>query len=159
MKKQADKRGDKLTQQFELVEIHDEYCLQQIVTQSTRKEEILDVVLTNSTACRGTFVLDNGEYSDHSTVYVNIVLPLSDEDKEDELHFHKTEIPLYDIDVMEDEDWDRFRKNLRNQEWTNVSLMSSKELQDLLTKNIEEAVKLSAKRKKSGRKGKISRHR
>ena len=123
MRKQASERGDKLTQQYEWVELCDEYCLQQLVTQNTRKEELLDVVLTNSTACRGTFVLDNGEYSDHSTVYLNLVLPLREEDKEEELNNYKTEIPLFDTDIMEEEDWNRFRKKLRNQNWINVSIM------------------------------------
>ena len=99
-------------------------------------------------------MLENREYSDHSTVYLNLVLPLGEEDKEEELNNYLTEIPLLDVDAMEEEDWAKYRKNLHNQNWVNVSIMSTTDLQNLLTKNIEEAIKQSTKKRRTKKKGK-----
>ena len=59
-----------------------------------------------------------------------------------------------DVDSMEEEDWNKFRKNLRKQDWTNASIMSPTNLQTLFTKNVEEAIKQSTKKRRTKKKGK-----
>ena len=55
---------------------------------------------------------------------------------------------------MKEEDWNRFRKNMKKLNWTNASIMSTTNLQTLFIKNVEEAIKQSTKRRRTKKKGK-----
>ena len=80
--------------------------------------------------------MDNGSFSDHSYVFRNMILPITNEKKEKEVkqNHYLTDIPIYDIDDLDKEGWNTLRKQLSEECWKNVTLMETEELQTLVTK-------------------------
>ena len=74
--------------------------------EETRKNNILDLLFTNSLSIQGTEIIKNSkELSDHNTVVSTFITAVKEEKGEDPMNFHKSDIPLYKIEELEEEEW------------------------------------------------------
>ena len=74
------------------------------------------------------------------------------EDKgEDPVNYHKSELPLYNIEELEEEDWKEVNRILSEQSWIGIAVMSAEELQNLIVDIYVEAIKIVAKKDKQTR--------
>merc|ERR1711873_290066 len=109
---------------------------------------ILDLVFTNSMSMRGTETIKNSvEFSDHNTVISTFLTTRKEDKGEPPVHYHKRDLPLYEIEELEEEDWNRINKILFNQSWSGIAEMSAEELQELIVKRYVEAVDMVAEKK------------
>ena len=140
--------GRELAQAVDLLEFIEDNGLIQWVTDETRKDSILDLVFTNSTSMRGTEVIKNSvEFSDHNTVISTFLTARKEEKGEPPVNYHKSDLPLYKIEELEEEDWSRINKILFNQSWTGIAEMTADELQELIVNRYVEAIDAVAEKK------------
>ena len=98
--------GRELTQAVILLEFIEENCLLQWVQEETRKENILDLLFTNSMTIRGTEIIRNSsELSDHNTVVSTFVTAEKTEAGDEPVNYHKSDIPLYNLEEIDEEGW------------------------------------------------------
>merc|ERR1711867_424566 len=122
--------------------------LTQWVTEETRKDGILDLVFTNNMSMRGTENIKNSvEFSDHHTIISTFLTARKEEKGEPPVNYHKSDLPLYKIEELEEEDWNRINKILFNQSLSGIAEMSAEELQELIVKRYVEAIDMVAKKK------------
>ena len=108
--------GRELTQAVDLLEFIEDNGLTQWVTEETRKENILDLLFTNSMSIRETEVIKNSiEFSDHNTVISTFLTAMKDDKGEEPINYHKSDLPLYKIEELEEEDWKLINSILFNQ--------------------------------------------
>merc|ERR1711895_264431 len=147
--------GRELTQAIDLLEFIEDNGLTQWVTEETRKGNILDLVFTNSLSMRGTETIKNSEeFSDHNTIISTFLTARKEDKGEPPVNYHKSDLPLYKIEELEEEDWDRINKILFNQSWTGIAEMSAEELQELIVSRYVEAVDKVAEKKTTTKKRK-----
>merc|ERR1712177_2380 len=140
--------GRELTQAIDLLEFIEDNGLTQWVTEETRKDSILDLVFTNSMSMRGTETIKNSvEFSDHNTVISTFLTARKEDKGEPPVNYHKSDLPLYKIEELEEEDWNRINKILFNQSWSGIAEMSAEELQELIVKRYVEAIDMVAEKK------------
>ena len=139
-----------------MLEFIEENCLSQWVQEETRKTNILDLIFTNSPTIRGTEILPNSsEISNHNTVIGTFLIAEKAEDGEEEpVNYHKSDLPLYNLDEIGEEGWAEVNKILSNQSSEGVAEMKADELQEMVMNRYVEAVSQVAKKKvrKSGKK-------
>ena len=74
--------------------------------EETRKNNILDLLFTNSLTIRGMEVIKNSsELSDHNKIVSTFITAMKEDKGEDPVNYHKSELPLYKIEELEEEDW------------------------------------------------------
>merc|ERR1711989_235461 len=131
--------GRELTQAIDLLEFIEDNGLIQWVAEETRKDSILDLVFTNSMSMRGTEIIKNSvEFSDHNTVISTFLTARKEDKGEPPVNYHKSDLPLYKIEELEEEDWNRINKILFSQSWSGIAEMSAEELQELIVKRYVE---------------------
>ena len=97
---------------------------------------------------RGTEIIKNSvEFSDHNTVISTFLTARKEEKGEPPINYHKSDLPLYKIEDLEEEDWNRINRILFNQSWSGIAEMSAEELQELIVKRYVEAIDIVAEKK------------
>ena len=82
-----------------LLDVIEDNFLDQIVSEPTRKNNILDLVFTNSMSIRGTEVIKNSvEFSDHNTVISTFLTARKEEKGEEPINYHESDLPLHKIE-------------------------------------------------------------
>ena len=108
-------QGDLLKQELALLNLIEEEFLTQIVQEKTRKDSLLDLVLTNSANRRGVEVTDNIELSDHATVRLGYEIDKpKDRNEGADTSLHTTDIPSFDYNKLSEEGWEKVNNTLRN---------------------------------------------
>merc|ERR1712240_185323 len=140
--------GRELAQAVDLLEFIEDNGLNQWVTEETRKDSILDLVFTNSMSMRGTEVIKNSVgFSDHNTVISTFLTARKEEKGEEPINYHKSDLPLYKIEELEEEDWKRINSFLFNQSWSGIAEMPVEELQNMIINRYVEAINIVAEKK------------
>ena len=108
--------------------------LSQMVKESTRVDNILDLVLTD---CMDVIEeisnVKHDKLSDHDSLIIELNITSNNEIDEPKKNFCFTQIPLYDINNMSVEKLAEAKAFLESNNWNNVTAQS-------LTKTIEETV-------------------
>ena len=106
-----------------------------MVKNSTHESQILDHVFSNNTDMIGEINHDkHSNLSDHDTLIIETNYDNNDVEEEHKTNFCSTNIPLYMIEDMDEEQVFKAKEFLETQDWMNVTPES-------LTKTIEEMVK------------------
>ena len=101
--------------------------------EETRKNNILDLLITNSHTIRGTEVIKNSkELSNHNTIVSTFITAMKEDKGEDPVNFYKSDLPIYKIEELEEEDWKEVNRILSEQSWTGIADMSAETLQNLI---------------------------
>ena len=87
------------------------------------------------------------EFSDHNTVVSTFITAMKDDKGEDPINYHKSELPLYKIDELGEEDWKQVNRILSEPSWIGIPEMPAKKLQNLIIDRYVEAIKKIAQRK------------
>ena len=137
-----------LTQAVILLEFIEENCLLQWVQEETRKENILDLLFTNSMTIRGTEIIRNSsELSDHNTVVSTFVTAEKTEAGDEPINYHKSDIQLYNLEEIDEEGWAEVNNILSNQSWVGIAEMKAESLQELIINRYVEAINKVADKK------------
>ena len=136
-KKDVDKRVLLLIQELGLLEFIEEHYLNQLVKGETRKDNTLDLVLTNSNSCRNIEIIDNVKLSDHNTIMINYAIVRPNRKDRTETNHYTTDIQKYKLDKLMELDWDNLNYNLLLEPWDRVTTMGAEELQTRITRNLE----------------------
>ena len=87
------------------------------------------------------------EFSDHNTVVSTFITAMKDDKGEDPINYHKSELPFYKIEELEEEDWKKVNRIISEQSWIGIAEMPAEELQNLIIDRYVEAIKKIAQRK------------
>ena len=118
-----------MAQAVNLLEFIDDNCLSQWVLEETRKNDILDLLFTNSLSIRGNKIVKNSnELSDHNTVISTFITAVKTDKGEDPVNFYKSNIPLYKIKELNDEEWDEVNRILSCQSQARIADMRAETL-------------------------------
>ena len=130
------------------MELTEEFGLHQKVKENTRKDNILDLVWTNSTCPRNVRVIDNVLLTDHHTVLVDFAITKPAGERIEVPNPYSTKMNLYDLDKLSDHEWRNINRYLLKKDWGNIAKASTEELQKLIADTYEEAISKFAKLKK-----------
>ena len=100
----------------------------------------MDLGWSNSLCCHITYVCTNERLSNHDTVFLRYaVTKLNESDKQESNHF-TTWIQQYNLKILTAEEKGSLNTELMLQDWKGVTQMTPAELQERITKNLENAV-------------------
>ena len=91
------------------------------------------------------------EFSDHNTVISTFLIAMKEEKGEEPITYHKSDLPLYKIKELEEEDWKRINSILFNQSWSGIAEMPAEELQNLIFNRYVDAINKVAEKKTTKR--------
>jgi hypothetical protein len=127
-----------------LVKFMEQHFIDNVVTEPTRLNNILDLVMTNNVDMISHIEIEkNVKFSDHNTVisYLNLSLDNDVTTTEEVKSLYSTSIPLYDLTKADQEDWVRFAMVLDSMDLENGMIdLSLEEKVAHLSKSLEEAV-------------------
>ena len=93
----------------------------------------MDLLFTNSLTIRGTEIVQNlNELSDHNTVVSTFITAEKTNSGEELVYFYKSDIPLYKIEELDEEDWNAVNRILSSQSWVRIAEMLAETLQKLI---------------------------
>ena len=84
------------------LELTEEFGLHQKVKENTRKDNILDLVWTNSACPRNVRVMDNILLTDYHKVLVDFAITKPAGERIEETNPYTTKINLYDLEKLSD---------------------------------------------------------
>ena len=91
---------------------------------------------------------NSSEISDHNTVIGTFVIAQKTENGEEEpVNYHKSDLPLYNLEDIGEEGWAEVNKILSNQSWEGIAEMAADKLQEMIMNRYVEAVSQVAKKK------------
>ena len=121
-------------QAMALLEFTERMNLEQMVKDSTRNDNILDLILTDCMEVIENIVnIKHDKITDHDTLIVELNVQNKNENNEPKKNFCFTEIPLYNINGISSEKLTEAKVFLDSKDWTNATA-------ETLTKAIEETV-------------------
>ena len=124
-----------------LIEICEKWCLTQKVSESTRLERILDLVLTSEDdIIEDIKHIRHEKLSDHDTMIINLsnINDVKDKKFEEKKNYCTTKIPEYKTDNFTGEVFDKISDELKNKCWVNVTPESLTEfIEELIVNNCE----------------------
>ena len=130
------------------LELTEEFGLHQKVKENTRKDNILDLVWTNSACPRNVRVMDNVLLTDHHTVLVDFAITKLTGKRTEITNPYTTKISLYNLEKLSDQGWRNITRLLLEKDWGNIAKASVEELQTLIAETYEEGVTKYAELKK-----------
>ena len=91
---------------------------------------------------------NSNEISDHNTVIGTFLIAQKTEKGEEEpVNYHKSDLPLYNLEGIGEEGWAEVNKILSNQSWEGIAEMPADKLQEMIMNRYVEAVSQVAKKK------------
>ena len=131
--------GDYNNQRKLLLDFAENHFLEQKVREPTRLENILDLVFDNSDSVDEIVMEIGGGLSDHNTMIIKTNITVNIKKKEPMKYLYHSEIQKYDTRDKSDEEWEKYKKNLSEQNWPedeeDIDVMYK-----VLVKNMEIAV-------------------
>ena len=76
---------------------------------------------------------------------------MKDDKGEEPINYHKSDLPLYKIEELEEEDWKLINSILFNQSWSGIAEMPAEELQNVIINRYIEAINRVAEKKTTKR--------
>ena len=112
------------------LEYTDENLLIQMVQENTRKDAILDLVLTTNIDIIHNIKIEKTSLSDHNFVKVSIVYPELQKEKDNTPITMQTKKPLDKLDLHK-ADWPKINDDLRKVDWD--SILENKSVEQMLS--------------------------
>ena len=82
---------------------------------------------------RGTEILHNLlELSDHSMVVSTFITAEKTDSGDEPINYHKSDLPLYKIEEIDEEGWIEVNKILSNQSWVGIAEIKAEMIQELI---------------------------
>ena len=130
------------TQEENFVNFMSEHSLLNYVMSPTRKNNILDFVLTNdSDLIMNTVIEINVSFSDHNTVSCALDIDFTQSQDSKKFTEYLTSVPKFGWRNSSVEQWKQYENTLNSRVWSEISgNLSVQEKVDILLKNIENAV-------------------
>ena len=117
----------------------DKWSLSQRVNENTRKDQILELILTESEDdIVNTEIINNIELSDNNLILTKMNNDTTEEEDVEKEHFYSTVIPHYKVESMSEDHIVKAKQFLNNIDWTktNVEHLQHK-LEEMVTKFCE----------------------
>ena len=133
------------------LELFESSMMTQFITEGTRNDRILDVILSNNEdLITKISMIENIVHSDHKTIVIDLNLVLSDPEIKSKVNFASSSIPEYDLVSVTDHEWSKISLALANTDWSDFGFSvdenivetnkSADELIEVIVKNLEVAV-------------------
>ena len=131
------------SQEEKLSVMMSDWCLFNVVTESTRLENLLDLALVNDRdLIKEVAHVVNEKITDHDLIVMNLNIDVINSDSEMESIDYRTKIPRYGWRNGDSKQWECYQASLNSNNWSEIPHgKSMDEKLDILYDCMEEAIK------------------
>jgi hypothetical protein len=122
-----------------LLELVDQHMMQQLITEPTRGDAILDLLFSNNQELLSKItIIENIIISDHKTIVAGINIIVGQTTAKPATNFSASTLPEYNFDLATESEWKVIRHNLTQFNWTKFRQSTNSD--DLLDNLLEALV-------------------